>query len=79
MQNRYHEFEVVLPEFRGSAIGIFRTFMDCGGFFGPLILIFILNSMGTKITFFSAIVLLLINILFTISIKKAKKNSKKVK
>jgi MFS family permease len=47
--------EVAPPKFRGGAIGMYRTFMDVGGFIGPLLFMEIFGKLGSHSAFFSAI------------------------
>ena len=62
--------EVVSPQIRGGAIGMYRTFMDVGGFTGPLFFMFMLEQFGSHSTFFSAMVILAVNATLIIAVKK---------
>ena len=62
--------EVVSPQIRGGAIGLYRTFMDVGGFVGPLFFMFVLEQLGSHSTFLSAIVILAVNATLIIAVKK---------
>ena len=54
--------EVVSPRLRGAALGIYRTFMDIGGFTGPLFFMIVLERLGSHNTFHSAIAILMMSI-----------------
>jgi len=54
--------EAVPAKFRGGAIGMYRTFMDIGGFIGPPLFMILFSSLGTYVTFLSAIAILALNI-----------------
>jgi len=64
--------ETVPAGLRGGAIGLYRTFMDIGGFLGPLFFMLIFGSLGAHASFLSAIAVLALNIalLTTIGSKK---------
>lgn len=55
--------------YRGGAIGIYRTFMDLGGFVGPLFFMEIFGRMGAYATFMFGIAILILSITFISSIK----------
>jgi len=65
--------EVVAPQIRGGAIGMYRTFMDMGGFTGPLAFMLILEHLGSHSTFLSAIILLSVNAILIMTIRKSHK------
>lgn len=47
--------EVAPFKYRGGAIGMYRTFMDIGGFIGPLFFMGIFGGAGSNFAFISAI------------------------
>jgi len=55
-------YEGVPARFKGGGIGMYRTFMDLGGFLGPPFFMLILSSTGSHMAFLSAIVILALNI-----------------
>ncbi len=54
--------EIAPAGLRGGAMGLYRTFMDMGGFLGPLFFMLIFDSLGAHAPFLSAIVILALNI-----------------
>lgn len=64
--------EIVPSRLRGGAIGVYRTFMDIGGFLGPLLFMILFGRLGSDFTLFSAIVILLINLGLVVTIKSKK-------
>lgn len=55
---------------RGGAIGLQRTFMDLGGFIGPLALILVYSSSGPRITFLAGVVIEALNIALLILMRE---------
>jgi DHA1 family multidrug resistance protein-like MFS transporter len=51
--------EIVKPEYRGVAIGFYRTFMDVGGVLGPLLFMAIATTFGMSLPFLVGAILLL--------------------
>jgi len=51
--------EIVKPEYRGVAIGFYRTFMDVGGVLGPLLFMAIATTLGMSLPFLVGAILLL--------------------
>ncbi len=51
--------EIVQPEYRGVAIGLYRTFMDVGGVLGPLLFMAIATTFGMGLPFLVGALLLL--------------------
>lgn len=64
--------EVVPARIRGGAVGMYRTFMDVGGFFGPPFFMFLFNSLGSYVAFISAIAILASNVALTVTIRGRK-------
>jgi len=62
-------YEVVPSESKTSAIGMYRTFMDLGGFLGPLFFMLPFTSLGSSATFLSAIAIIVLNIALLMTIK----------
>ncbi len=62
--------EVVSSKLRGGALGMYRTFMDVGGFIGPLFFMSILEPLGYQLTFISAVIILAANIVLILTVKK---------
>ncbi len=46
------------PEYRGVAIGLYRTFMDVGGVLGPLLFMAIATTFGMGLPFLVGALLL---------------------
>jgi len=67
--------EVSPPEYRGGAIGIYRTFMDLGGFTGPILFMVVYDLLGSHPTFILATVTLLLNAALIASVRE-QRNSK---
>jgi len=61
--------EIVPAELRGGAIGLYRTFMDVGGFLGPLFFMLLFGSLGAHAPFLSAIAILALNIALLTTIR----------
>ncbi len=57
------------PKNRGGALGVYRTFMDLGGFIGPLFFMEIFGRMGAYPAFMSGIAIAMVSIAFVSSIK----------
>ena len=61
---------------RGMGIGIFRTFFDSGGLFGPILFSSILNAVGGHqgylSTFYAAIILMIFNLIMVAKLKKSR-------
>ena len=62
--------EIVPAGLRGGAIGLYRTFMDIGGFLGPLFFMLIFGSLGAHASFLFAIAILTLNIIFLMTIRR---------
>ena len=67
--------EVSPPEYRGGAIGIYRTFMDLGGFTGPILFMVVYDLLGSHPTLILATATLLLNAVLTASVRE-QRNSK---
>lgn len=61
--------DVAPPNARGGAVGLYRTFMDMGGFFGPILFMIVYTSFSAKTPFYLATLILLINILLVFLMK----------
>jgi len=55
--------DIAPPSIRGGAIGLYRTFMDIGGFTGPILFMLLYNSYGALSVFYVGSALNLLNIL----------------
>lgn len=64
--------EIVPARMRGGAIGLYRTFMDLGGFIGPILFMFLFDNIGANSPFYGALVILLLNAALVISMRKVK-------
>jgi len=62
--------KVVTPNMRGTAVGLYRTFMDLGGILGPVIFIFVYDFIGQLIPFLASSALLVANIALVISTRE---------
>ncbi len=63
-------YEVVPAEFKGGPIGMYRTFMDIGGFLGPPFFMLLFSSKGSYPAFLLAMAILTLNIALLASIKR---------
>jgi len=61
--------EVVPQQSRGSAIGMYRTFMDVGGFVGPLFFMMVFDSFGSYTTFLTAVATIVLTITLVLPVK----------
>jgi DHA1 family multidrug resistance protein-like MFS transporter len=61
---------VVTPRMRGTAIGLYRTFMDLGGILGPIVFTFLYDFVGKATPFLVSSVLLIANIAPVISVRQ---------
>ena len=57
------------PNVRGGAVGLFRTFMDVGGFTGPIIFMIVFTRLGEGTPFYLGISMYLFNILLISRVK----------
>jgi MFS family permease len=62
--------DIVPPSVRGGAIGLQRTFMDMGGFIGPLALILVYSSLGSRTAFLVGVVIEVMNIVLLIMMRE---------
>jgi len=60
----------VPPRMRGSAVGLFRTFMALGGILGPVIFMFVYDSIGRSVPFLAGAALLMTNLPLVVSVRK---------
>jgi MFS family permease len=61
--------EVAPFKYRGGAIGMYRTFMDIGGFIGPMFFMEIFGRIGSNFAFISAIGVIAASTPFMLTIK----------
>ncbi len=54
---------------RGGAVGLYRTFMDLGGFFGPIIFMIIYSGYAALTPFYVATGILIVNIVLVLFMK----------
>lgn len=54
--------DIVQPSVRGGAIGLYRTFMDIGGFLGPIVFMAVYSDYGARVAFLLAMCINLVNI-----------------
>lgn len=66
--------DVAPSSLRGSALGIYRTFMDVGGFTGPIFFMLIYEKFGSFLSFFSAAAIILITSIVILLAKISKEN-----
>ncbi len=64
--------EAVDPQYRGAAVGAYRTFFDLGSIVGPIISIWVYEAYGPSWTFYSGTLLLLVAFLPTLRIAETK-------
>lgn len=57
-------------EYRGAAIGTYRTFFDLGSILGPMIMTAVMESIGISLCFYIASALLLANMAPTVRLLK---------
>jgi len=62
--------EVSPSKYRGGAIGMYRTFMDLGGFIGPILFMIIYDWAGSHFTFILAAAVLPLNAMIIASTRK---------
>jgi len=62
--------DIASSELLGGAVGLYRTFMDLGGIFGPVISMFLFNSIAIHAPFLAATGLLLANFVLVASTVK---------
>jgi len=69
--------EIAHQSIRGGALGLYRTFMDLGGFLGPMVFMFIYNSLNASFSFYTALAINLFNavLLIFLRIKPSEKES----
>jgi len=63
--------ESVDPSLRGTAIGTFRTSFDVGAIVGPIVTTLILNSLGVLPCFYTAALVMVVNFVLALAIRKA--------
>jgi len=61
--------EVVASRIRGGAIGLYRTFMDIGGFAGPVLFMIAFDNFGSTSPFYFAAAILMLNVLLLTTVK----------
>jgi len=66
--------DVAPSSLRGSALGIYRTFMDVGGFTSPIFFMLIYEKFGSFSSFFSASAIILITSIIILLAKISKEN-----
>jgi MFS family permease len=66
--------EMTPSSLRGSAIGIYRTFMNIGGFIGPIFFMLIYEEFGPASSFLSAITVILVTSAIILVAKAPKEN-----
>lgn len=69
--------EVVPSRLRGGVLGVYRTFMDVGGFTGPLFFIIVLEELGSNSTFLSAIIILVANIALIMTVRRENRTTQR--
>jgi len=57
------------PSARGGTLGIYRTFMDLGGFAGPIALLFVYTSWSSHAAFWVAVFINFVNMLLLITVR----------
>jgi len=63
-------YEAAPTGLKGGAIGMYRTFMDLGGFLGPPLFMLLFNTVGSYYSFVAAIVIFLLNIGLLATLKR---------
>ncbi len=66
--------EQVIPEHRGGAVGLFRTFLDFGAVVGPVIMVIIMESLSVYASFYFGAVLLLVNFPILLTVREEKRS-----
>lgn len=59
--------DLATPSCRNSAVGVYRTFQDVGGFLGPNFFMFLYTSLSAHQTFWSVSALFIFNVIVTAS------------
>ena len=62
--------DIAPPSVRGGAIGLQRTFMDMGGFIGPLALILVYSRLGSRTAFLVGVIIEAMNIALLILMRE---------
>jgi hypothetical protein len=62
-------FAVYVLPFALEMLGFYRTFMDLGGFAGPIVLLFVYASWSSQAAFWVAVLINIVNILLLITVK----------
>lgn len=57
------------PTARGGILGFYRTFMDLGGFAGPILLVLVYASWSSHAPFWAAVLINLMNVLLLVAVK----------
>jgi predicted MFS family arabinose efflux permease len=64
--------DIALETARGAVVGLFRTFMDIGGFLGPIIFMLVFTDFNPVYTFYLGALLSLVNIILISRVKTQK-------
>ena len=62
--------EIVKPEYRGVSIGLYRTFMDIGGFIGPILFMLVFSRFSPVTTFYFGMLFMFINVILLSMVKE---------
>ena len=65
--------EIVDPEYRGAAVGTYRTFFDAGSVFGPILMIWVVGVYGNAMSFYLSTILLLVVFVPCLWLRETKK------
>ena len=61
--------DVTPPNARGGAVGLYRTFMDAGGFLGPIIFMMVYSGFDPLMPFYLGFVICIVNSILIVKIK----------
>ena len=61
--------DIAPPNARGGAIGLYRTFMDIGGFIGPIAFMIVYTSVSFTSTFYLGAAISLMAVLLSVTIR----------
>ena len=66
--------DITPSNFKGGTMGLFRTFMDVGGFIGPILFMLMFSSFSPNIAFYLGMALNLVNLLLISTIRSKPKD-----
>jgi MFS family permease len=61
--------DITPKNFKGGTMGLFRTFMDVGGFIGPILFMFLLIDISPQIAFYFGMALNIFNVFLIMTVR----------